>query len=391
MGVLTNEVLVRLQRSFRSKLATLDKRDEGGRGSLHRILAKIRTEFGRRGMLYEDGTIDYYCKPLGFKRWWSDNDDDGQREAVDHNVCDFKSLRLDHNGNEQREVEMDHESCGELCSNNDDDDDDDNNTQNGMDESEVDNEPNCYDSDSSDNSVVENEGSDAYADGFDGDDMEESSAGFESSLHKNQLSNCDVEETEAEGQSCLWDVTTILRKGETKTLADNAAMDRWIAANPITTVAPRMSEDDNMGRTVTAETVTATHSTATSPPQTAPNSPTTGPHHIEQTTKTLPVSSPSSPGTPTYAARLPRLTAYCGIPSPSKLEPGQAPIQAPMKYNGSRPLTWKCIICDAGFYDKRRVFTHFPDCVKRNGNPNAYHWYDHDSIDETNLPNKLLQ
>ncbi|KAL8721486.1 MAG: hypothetical protein Q9225_001831 [Loekoesia sp. 1 TL-2023] len=71
-------------------------------------------------------------------------------------------------------------------------------------------------------------------------------------------------------------------------------------------------------------------------------------------------------------------TSYCGRVIPSKLKGGEAP-QLPRQKSESTETDVRCIICGAGYEGPNRryhVEQHFPICVKRNGNPEGYHWFD---------------
>ena len=70
-------------------------------------------------------------------------------------------------------------------------------------------------------------------------------------------------------------------------------------------------------------------------------------------------------------------TSLCGIVIPSKLPPGEAPKQSGL----DRPTDpFHCPICDCKFDRYHSVKSHFPSCVKRNGNPEGKYWLDHPSL-----------
>ncbi len=85
----------------------------------------------------------------------------------------------------------------------------------------------------------------------------------------------------------------------------------------------------------------------------------------------------------------PKHTDYCGVvvaaSTASTMPAPRANDQGQKKYK------FHCGICNEAFRDQRRVYTHFPGCVRRNGNVNGAHWYDHPSIHEAKLPYGLLE
>ncbi len=85
----------------------------------------------------------------------------------------------------------------------------------------------------------------------------------------------------------------------------------------------------------------------------------------------------------------PKHTDYCGVvvaaPTASTMPAPRANDQ------GQRNYKFRCVICNEAFRDQRSVYTHFPGCVRRKGNVNGAHWYDHPSINEARLPYGLLE
>ena len=78
-------------------------------------------------------------------------------------------------------------------------------------------------------------------------------------------------------------------------------------------------------------------------------------------------------------------TPYCGEKTPSKVPAGQRPKQ-PERQSNIQGFKWPCVICKAKFKDTRAVMTHFSACVKKNGNPHGFHWWDGRGIDKDILP-----
>lgn len=83
-----------------------------------------------------------------------------------------------------------------------------------------------------------------------------------------------------------------------------------------------------------------------------------------------------SPGIP-YEKIMKLRTAACGKATPSKLAPGEAPVQQRITSNEPRPFI--CPICHQGRTRLQHLETHFPVCVEAKGNPNGLHYFDHAS------------
>ncbi|CAD6570950.1 MAG: hypothetical protein ASARMPREDX12_003993 [Alectoria sarmentosa] len=94
-------------------------------------------------------------------------------------------------------------------------------------------------------------------------------------------------------------------------------------------------------------------------------------------------------GSAPAGARMPLRTEVCGRVIPPPTNPLGRP-ERRSKQDTSQ-FKFRCVICNEAFRDHRRVYTHFPACVKRNGNPNGASWYDDASIDEANLPDGVLE
>ena len=103
-----------------------------------------------------------------------------------------------------------------------------------------------------------------------------------------------------------------------------------------------------------------------------------------QVTTLVPTSGGNAGGGPR-----PKHTEFCGVVVAA---PNASTIPAPRANDqGQRNYKFCCVICNEAFRDQRRVYSHFSGCVKRNGNVNGAHWYDHPSINETKLPYGLLE
>lgn len=81
----------------------------------------------------------------------------------------------------------------------------------------------------------------------------------------------------------------------------------------------------------------------------------------------------------------PVYTEACGIVTPSRLAPGQAPTQSGLN-RASNPF--HCPICDSKFDRRHSVKTHFSSCVRKNGNPQGKFWLDHPSLSSYKGPRR---
>ena len=74
-----------------------------------------------------------------------------------------------------------------------------------------------------------------------------------------------------------------------------------------------------------------------------------------------------------------RLAEVNGVVSPSRVPPGQAPIQPtnrPSNFDPTRPRDMVCPRCRYGFNRKYHMQSHFPACIGVNGNPLGLRWDD---------------
>lgn len=68
-------------------------------------------------------------------------------------------------------------------------------------------------------------------------------------------------------------------------------------------------------------------------------------------------------------------TDVCGVVKPTP-SPNHRVILPPQEDTGV-PRPFKCVICKSGFTRPAHVEDHFKKaCVKRNGNPHGFHWFD---------------
>ena len=89
-------------------------------------------------------------------------------------------------------------------------------------------------------------------------------------------------------------------------------------------------------------------------------------------------------------ARRPLKTRYCGVYVPV---PSVPTTRWSNKEDERDKSMWSfhCVICNGVFKGRKAVYHHFPGCVKRQGNPNSAHWYDHPSIDVSKIPDSLRE
>ena len=78
-------------------------------------------------------------------------------------------------------------------------------------------------------------------------------------------------------------------------------------------------------------------------------------------------------------------TEVCGVFSESRVPAGCNPAQhIPRPSELKRRKNMTCIICGSKFEVKQYVRNHFPKCVRKNGNPNRYSWFDHPTVRNNN-------
>ena len=89
-------------------------------------------------------------------------------------------------------------------------------------------------------------------------------------------------------------------------------------------------------------------------------------------------SSPSPPYAPSARVKAmhDRLDAVNGVVIPSKLADGRVPTNLGSKARDGKTLNLFCPLCKGAFGKKDHVKSHFPACVKRNGNPDGRKWDD---------------
>lgn len=71
-----------------------------------------------------------------------------------------------------------------------------------------------------------------------------------------------------------------------------------------------------------------------------------------------------------------QLDACNGVVIPSTLAVGEQPWIIPSQARRGAVLPFPCPICDSNYGRKDHVKSHFPSCVKRNGNPYGFCWDD---------------
>lgn len=64
--------------------------------------------------------------------------------------------------------------------------------------------------------------------------------------------------------------------------------------------------------------------------------------------------------------------SLCGVCSPEKL--------SPTRHNQSTDSAYHCPKCNKGFTRRTGVKDHFPNCIKKHGNPSRLRWDDHASL-----------
>jgi len=164
-----------------------------------------------------------------------------------------------------------------------------------------------------------------------------------------------------------------------------------IAASAPTADANTGSESDNPIKKRKARTAKAAPR-AKKPKVPAPSEATSDSEDSEDSEDSVADASHAEDGDETIHPFCTKLTKACGIPAPN---PNKGRIIAAPRFGkgvrsskkpaeGPKPkaMNMGCGICDEYFLDHRALFSHFPGCCHRNGNPNGISWWDHLSIDE---------
>ncbi len=76
-------------------------------------------------------------------------------------------------------------------------------------------------------------------------------------------------------------------------------------------------------------------------------------------------------------------TEVCGKYSPSL---NDSPDRGKLTRIPSGTAPYQCPRCGGSSERKNSIKRHFPSCIRKNGNPDRLHWFDHESIGPTDMP-----